>query len=116
MMIVDAINSSPTEHAVYFLVTAYIESLRHFERACGVPQCAIELPVLGFSDLAARLEALRGSMDSAPEPVVATAEAAAVLGAALGRLATLPEAAEGPIAAGAMRPARTDTRHSSLSV
>ena len=29
MMIVDAIRSAATQHAVYFLATAYIESLRH---------------------------------------------------------------------------------------
>ena len=116
MTIVDAIDSAPTEHAVYFLVTAYIESLRHFERGCGVPQCAIALPVGGTSDLAGRLETLRSDVDPAPESAVAKAEVAAVLSAALARLSSFAEGAESPLAAAAMRPPRTDSRHSSLSV
>src|SRR5215207_2971947 len=93
MMIVDAIESAPTEHAVYFLVTAYIESLRHFERGCGVPQRAIELPLAGVPDLAERFEVLRGASHVAPESAVAAAEAAAVLESALRRLSALSEAA-----------------------
>jgi hypothetical protein len=115
MMIDEAIDSAPTEHAVYFLVTAYIESLRHFERGCGVPQRAIALPVAGFSDVAERFEILRGSADVAPESAVAAAEAAAVLAAALRRLSALA-GVENALPAAAMRPVRTDNRHSSLSV
>jgi hypothetical protein len=115
MMIVQAIDSAPTEHAVFFLVTAYIESLRHFERGCGVPQRAIALPVSGVSDLAERFEILRAGVDVAPESAVATAEAAEVLGTALKRLSVLEQARQNPPAA-AMRSARSDTRHSSLSV
>jgi hypothetical protein len=115
MMIVEAIDSAPTEHAVYFLVTAYIESLRHFERGCGVPQRAIALPVSGFSDLAERYDILRASVEVAPDSAVAAAEAAQVLGAAVRRLSAVAQAAENAPAA-AMRSARTDTRHSSLSV
>ena len=115
MMIVEAIESAPTEHAVYFLLTAYIESLRHFERGCGVPQRAIALPVSGFSDIAERLEILRSSTNVAGERTVAAAEAADVLGSALKRLSALAQAADDAPAA-AMRPARSDTRRSSLSV
>jgi hypothetical protein len=116
MTIVDAIDSAPTEHAVYFLVTAYIESLRHFERGCGVPKGAIELPVCGASDLTERLEMLRSNADVVPEYAVARSEAAAVLASALARLSSLAELAQSALAAAAMRPARTDSRHSSLSV
>ena len=38
MMLADAIDSAVSEHAVYFLVTAYVESLHHFHtsfRAAG---------------------------------------------------------------------------------
>ena len=116
MTILDAIDSASSEHAVYFLVTAYIESLRHFERGCGVPQGAIELPVSGSSDLAARLEMLRGSADVVPQSAVAKSEVAAVLSSALTRLSVFTEPAENAFADAAMRPARTDSRHSSLSV
>lgn len=115
MMIVEAVESAPTEHAVYFLVTAYIESVRHFEQGCGVPQRAITLPVAGFSDLTERLDILR-SESVAPGSAVAAAEAAAVLAAALRRLSTLSKAPENELAATAMRHARTDNRRSSLSV
>ena len=115
MMIVEAIDSAPTEHAVYFLVTAYIESLRHFERGCGVPQRAIALPVSGFRDLAERFEILRGSVDVAPDAAVAAAEATEVLASALRRLSAVAQAAENAPAP-AMRSARIDSLHSSLSV
>lgn len=115
MTIVDAIDSAPTEHAVFFLVTAYIESLRHFERGCGVPQEAIALPVMGTTDLAERLEMLRGNGDVMPEASIAKSEAAAVLASALQRLSTLAQAEALP-APDAMRLARSDSRHSSLSV
>jgi hypothetical protein len=116
MTILDAIESAPTEHAIFFLVTAYIESLRHFERGCGVPQAAIELPVAGSSDLAARLEMLRSSADIVPQSNVARSETAAVLASALTRLSHLLQCADTSLAAGAMRSAKTDSRHSSLSV
>ena len=115
MMIVEAVDSAPTEHAVYFLLTAYIESLRHFQRGCGVPQRAITLPVAGLSDVAERLDVLR-SENVAPESAVAAAEAAAVLEAALRRLSALSEASEHEVATVAMRPARSDSRRSALSV
>lgn len=116
MMIVEAIDSAPTEHAVYFLVTAYIESLRHFERSCGVPQRAMALPVSGFSDVAGRLEHLRGGLDVGAEAAVASAEVAAVLASALARLATFAQCPEHTLDAGAMRSSRGDSRRSSLSV
>jgi hypothetical protein len=116
MTILDAIESASTEHAVYFLVTAYIESLRHFERGCGVPQRAIALPVAGFNDLAARLEMLRSSAGIAPHSDVANSEATAVLAAAVARLTTLADAAQTALPLAAIRSAKTDSRHSSLSV
>lgn len=105
MMIVDAIRSAGTQHAVYFLVTAYIESLRHFEGSCGVPRDALELPLAGREDLEERVRKLH-------QDATAT-ELAAVLACSLERLAALDDAA--PVAA-VMPHARNDTRRSSLSV
>jgi hypothetical protein len=89
MMIVDAVSAAPTRHSVYFLVTAYIESLRHFERTSGVPGMVLDLPVSGAADLADRLDALRRNSDVRLEAVVAVSELAAVLAGALTRLETL---------------------------
>ena len=45
MMILDAINTAQNEHAVYFLVTAYLESLQHFPRGLGLPKSVMQLPI-----------------------------------------------------------------------
>ena len=109
MMIVDAIRSAATQHAVHFLVTAYIESLRHFERSCGVPAEALELPIGGGTDIEHRARMLRAHAPVAPESIVAISELAAVLDSALERLAELA-----PVEI--MPHARNDSRRSALSV
>jgi hypothetical protein len=115
MKIVEAIDCAPTEHAVFFLVTAYIESLRHFEKDCGVPARALELPVAGFADLCERLEILRGSDDTEPATIVATAEAAAVLESARVRLAAFANSSESAFDGAAMPPGKAAPQHSSMS-
>jgi hypothetical protein len=89
MMIVDAISSASTEHAVHFLVTAYIESLRHFERSMRVPEAVLQLPISGSADLAARLNALKNNIDAPLEAVVPRSEFAGVLACAVARLSEL---------------------------
>lgn len=86
MMIADAITSAPTEHAVYFLVTAYIESLRHFERSTRVPEPVLQLPISGSADLAMRLDSLTNNIDVPLEAVVPLSEVAGVLACAVARL------------------------------
>ena len=112
MMIVDAIGSAPTQHSVYFLVTAYIESLRHFERSCGVPAEVLELPIRGRDDIEDRARMLRAHAPGALESIVARSELAAVLGCAIERLAALAATANAEI----MPHARSDSRRSALSV
>jgi hypothetical protein len=102
MKIVEAIQSAATQHAVYFLVTAYVESLRHFERTSGVPPAALALPIAGASDLEPR------------EAMVAVSELAAVITCALGRLEALACAAQPE--SRAMAHVRNDSRRSALSV
>ena len=87
MMILDAINDAASEHAVYFLVTSYIESLHHFHRSLGIPERVVKLPVGGVRDLEERLDTLRltGSGPMAGE--VPAAEVSAVLASAVQRLA-----------------------------
>ena len=86
MMIVDAINSARTEHAVLFLVTAYIESLHHYQSCLGIPHSVIRLPVGGREDLEARLCALRHNINVPLEAVVPASEVSAVLATAVERL------------------------------
>ena len=88
MMIVDALSSAPTQHAVYFLVTAYIESLRHFD-AVAVPKAVLHLPLSGHDDLAARLALLQNSINGPLEAVVSVSEIAGVLACAMTRLTRL---------------------------
>ena len=89
MMISDAISSASSEHAVYFLVTAFIESLRHFPLV--LPERATVLPVTGVEDLTRRLEALSRNTSVSPESRVAASEACAVLLCALVRLSELSD-------------------------
>jgi hypothetical protein len=116
MMIVDAVNSAPSQHAVYFLVTAYLESLRHFERTCGVPQRVIELPVASATDLSERLEALRRTRDAMSESTVVVSEVSAVLSSALSRLDMLCVTTPGAVTRPAMHLVKSDSRRSLLSV
>ena len=116
MMIVDAIGSAATQHAVYFLVTAYLESLRHFERASGVPSGVLQLPIHGSEDVAQRLHALHHSSGGEAESIVARSELAAVLGCALERLHELLQTTDAPMAAASRTRARSDNPRSALSV
>ena len=87
MMILDAINDAANEHAVYFLVTSYIESLHHFHRSLGIPERVVKLPVDGMRDLEERLDTLRRTGSSATQGEMPAAEVSAVLASAVQRLA-----------------------------
>jgi hypothetical protein len=91
MKLADAIDSAASEHAVYFLVTAYVESLHHFHRSLGVPERAIALPIGGLEDLTQRLLLLRENAGPACDGTLGAAEMAAILQCALGRLHALSE-------------------------
>ena len=89
MMIIEAIESAASEHAVYFLASAYVESLHHFHRSLGIPHSIIVLPLHGVADLRQRLAALSDD-DNLPMPGLASVlEARTVFGAALARLSAL---------------------------
>ena len=95
MTIVDAINSAGSEHAVYFLVTAYIESLQHFHRGLGIPEAVVRLPLAGFGDLEERLTSLKSNINVPLEAVVPASEVTAVLASAVQRLSNeSPQARE----------------------
>jgi hypothetical protein len=93
MMLADAIESAVSEHAVYFLLTAYVESLQHFHTSLRIPQCAIELPLGGKDDLAERVRMLRDISTASGQDATPVEEALAILECALVRLRTL---AQGP--------------------
>ena len=112
MMIVEAIRSAPTQHAVYFLVTAYMESLRHFERTCGVPAEVLELPITRAADIGERLAMLHQHAVVPFESIVPISELTAVLDCAMERLSALEDTAASPVTP----PARSDNRRSALSV
>ena len=86
MMILDAINTAQNEHAVYFLVTAYLESLQHFPRGLGLPKSVMQLPIGGLDDLEQRLVSLQHDSNVTLECVVPAWEVSAVLTSAVERL------------------------------
>lgn len=91
MMILDAINGASSRHAIYFLVTAYLESLNHYHRGMGIPDPVVKLPVKGIADLEERLECLRRKVPVPSERAApAAAEVSAVLASAVNRLACEP--------------------------
>jgi hypothetical protein len=87
MRILDAIETAPSEHAVFFLVTAYLESLHHFQRGLGMPEDVFRLPVTGVMDLEERLASLHHITDAPLDNAVAASEVSAVLLSAVQRLA-----------------------------
>jgi hypothetical protein len=92
MMIVDAIDSAPNEHTVYFLLTAYMESLGHFERSAGVPAHVLRLPIQGPDDLKSRLEAVHEHTGDTVDAIVPASEVAGVMTSAIRRLTHLDAA------------------------
>lgn len=114
MMIVDAVSSAPTAAAVYFLLTAYLESLRHFQ--CAVPEGALALPVTSRTDLRQRLGMLERDPSEQYESTVVVTELAAVIRCALERLEQTGDyrAAQRPSLV--RYGARNDSPHSSRSV
>jgi hypothetical protein len=86
MMILEAISTATNEHAVYFLVTAYLESLQHFPRGLGLPKSVMKLPIAGIDDLEERLTSLQHNSDVSLDTVVPAWEVSAVLASAVQRL------------------------------
>lgn len=56
MLIRDAIEQSRSEYHVFFLVTAYIESVQHKSDVSGWPTHLLSLPLNGIPDLRRRRE------------------------------------------------------------
>jgi hypothetical protein len=116
MMIVDAVHSAPTPTAVYFLLTAYLESLRHFQCTCGVPERTLDLPVMSATDLRQRLDLLEHASGTFASPGVVIDELAAVIRCALERLEETDDTRSTHNAGLVTYRVRSDNPHSSPSV
>lgn len=63
MLINEAIKLAQTEHVVYFLLTAYVETLGHADNY-GIPEKVRRLPLDGQSDVQERLGLVRDILDT----------------------------------------------------
>ena len=90
-MLSDAIKLAETEHAVYFLLTAYVETLDYYDPPrSSIPARAKRLPIAGKADVVERLHVLRNTYT--PSGSIAGAvieEAVDVFSAASQRLTAL---------------------------
>ena len=84
MSIIEAIKRAETEHAVYFLLTAYLESLWQSESGAGLSAPLRRLPIDGQTDVQERAKVL-ASDESATEGLI-VAEAAEIFRVASQRL------------------------------
>lgn len=91
MLITDVIREADSAHEIYFLLTAYIEALRHCDPLHHLPDFMTELPVTGLADVLGRAGRMRSVLDS---PAGADAGIQAVLVEALGILTVAGERLE----------------------
>jgi hypothetical protein len=90
-MITDAIKLAPSEHVVYFLLTAYVETLGYVD-LYGIPEDVKRLPISGKPDVSERLDIMRDVLDGPQSTTTVKAvieEAVDVFGAASEQLEKL---------------------------
>ena len=95
MQISEAIRRADTEHVVYFLLTAYVETLDYYDPLrSSLPRHVKRLPLAGISDVSGRLHALRTAIEQYAESKIQLLiqEAIEVFSAALQRLTVLQKA------------------------
>ena len=64
LKITEAIKTADTEHVVYFLLTAYVETLDYYDPLrSSLPEHVKRLPMMGISDISDRLRAVRGAIE-----------------------------------------------------
>jgi hypothetical protein len=95
LMLTDAIMLAQTEHVVYFLLAAYVETLDYGDPSrSAIPAPAKRLPLKGKADVCERLRMLRNSCkahaQSGSRAASVMKEAVHVFSAALARLRTFP--------------------------
>lgn len=93
MIIVDAIRRARTEYVVYFLLSAWFETLAHTGRARVLPEEAARLPVRNSVDVTRRLRLIREKLasgnETAPQRARVLEDAACALHAARTKLSDL---------------------------
>jgi len=109
-MFIDVIRGAETEHEIYFLLTSYIQAVRHSDRLRLAPELLARLPLHGMSDVQLRFEALVPELDKASRRLdgkgcVLIREALNVFGTALDRLTALELQSLRPASGAAARPA-----------
>ena len=95
MKITEAIKTADTEHVVYFLLTAYVETLDYYDPLrSSLPEQVKRLPMTGIPDISDRLRAVRGAIEqyAKSHARLLIEEVVEVFGAALQRLSALQEA------------------------
>ena len=90
-MITDYIRQAKTEYEIYFLLTAYIQTVRFCDKVECMPKHMAALPLGGKADLQARFDGLIVDLDSASKRLddkacVVIKEALVVLSSTLNRL------------------------------
>ena len=60
------IREATNEHEVYFLLTAYVEAVRHGDLLSTLPGQVRELPLNGLDDVRTRVDGLRAELDTPP--------------------------------------------------
>ena len=93
-MFIDVIRGAETDHEIYFLLTAYVQAVRHGDRLRLAPDLLARLPLHGMSDVQSRFEALVPELDKASRRLdskgcLLIREALNIFGTALDRLTAL---------------------------
>ncbi len=93
-MIADVMRNANTEHEIYFLLTAYVETARSGEHCEHLPPAATGLPLDDSADVRRRFGTLMRALDAASRNLddcacLALREAVYVYGTALYRLVEL---------------------------
>jgi len=105
MLMIDVIREADNEHEIYFLLTAYVEAVRHCDPLHHLPEVVRALPLTGVEDVRDRTERLRavlespGALDDMKRLVLA--EAHGIFAVARRRLETLLEEYQGALLAAA---------------
>jgi hypothetical protein len=62
----DVIREATSEHEVFFLLTSYVEAVRHGDLLSVLPGPVRELPLNGLDDVRTRVDGLRAELGSSP--------------------------------------------------
>ena len=87
----EVIREATNEHEVFFLLTAYVEAVRHGDLLSSLPGQVRELPLNGVDDVRTRVDGLRAELGSTrnSRTRVIVAESTEIFSEALNRLQCL---------------------------